>query len=129
MVTVMRVFVVLITALATFFFVYWVPFSLIPRIDLLPWIPPLGSLVCALVVARYIWRRSASISPSFITCVVMGAAVTGAIGFSAGFFGPMLLAPGANQGPLLGIFFTGPLGFLLGAVGGGIYWARSTRRG
>lgn len=42
----------------------------------------------------------------------------GAVCFSAGFFGPMILAPGANQGPLLGIFITGPLGVLLGfAIG------------
>jgi hypothetical protein len=43
------------------------------------------------------------------------------LGFGAGFFGPLLLSPGANQGPLLGIFFTGPLGFVLGCVGGWIY--------
>jgi hypothetical protein len=36
----------------------------------------------------------------------------------AGFFGPMLLALGANQGPLLGIFITGPLGFLAGLAWG-----------
>ena len=38
----------------------------------------------------------------------------GLLGFSAGFFGPMILAPQANQGPLLGIFITGPLALLLG---------------
>jgi len=38
----------------------------------------------------------------------------GAISFAAGFFGPIVLAPGANQGPLLGIFITGPLGTLAG---------------
>jgi hypothetical protein len=42
----------------------------------------------------------------------------GAVGFAAGFFGPMLLEPDANQGPLLGIFITGPAGFLLGLVYG-----------
>jgi len=30
----------------------------------------------------------------------------------------MLIAPGANQGPLLGIFITGPLGFLAGLAWG-----------
>lgn len=44
--------------------------------------------------------------------------VLGAISFSIGFLGPMILAPGANQGPLLGIFITGPLGTLIGlAIG------------
>lgn len=42
----------------------------------------------------------------------------GGISFAVGFFGPIVLAPGANQGPLLGIFITGPLGTLAGmAVG------------
>ena len=50
--------------------------------------------------------------------------VTGSIGFLSGFVGPMIFTPGANQGPLLGIFITGPLGFLLGAAGGAIYWFR-----
>ena len=46
------------------------------------------------------------------------ALVVGGVGFALGFFGPMIFAPGANQGPLLGIFITGPLGFLVGLVVG-----------
>jgi hypothetical protein len=46
----------------------------------------------------------------------------GSIGFCAGFFVPMIVTPEANQGPLLGIFITGPLGFLLGGIGGFAYW-------
>lgn len=41
--------------------------------------------------------------------LVIGAAV-GIVGFLGGFIGPMILTPGANQGPLLGIFVTGPDG-------------------
>jgi len=44
--------------------------------------------------------------------------ITGAVGFVLGFFGPILLAPEANQGPLLGIFVTGPLGYLVGLPAG-----------
>ncbi len=47
-----------------------------------------------------------------------GALVVGLVSFLAGFVGPMIFAPGANQGPLLGIFFTGPLGFIVGAIVG-----------
>ena len=50
----------------------------------------------------------------------IGAFALGGIGFAGGFFGPILLAPEANQGPLLGIFITGPLGFLLGGLLGAI---------
>jgi hypothetical protein len=46
------------------------------------------------------------------------ALLVGGIGFAAGFFGPMIFAPGANQGPLLGIFITGPLGFFAGLAWG-----------
>jgi len=56
-----------------------------------------------------------------------GGFVLGAIGFVAGFIGPILVAPGANQGPLLGIFITGPLGFVLGAGIGWIYSFRGRR--
>jgi hypothetical protein len=49
------------------------------------------------------------------------ATVEGALGFCGGFFGPMIFAPEANQGPLLGIFITGPLGFIVGGMGGLIY--------
>jgi hypothetical protein len=42
----------------------------------------------------------------------------GGVGFAAGFLGPMLLNPGANQGPMAGIFITGPGGALLGLVMG-----------
>jgi hypothetical protein len=46
------------------------------------------------------------------------ALALGVTGFAAGFFGPIALNPEANQGPLLGIFITGPLGILSGlAIG------------
>ncbi|HUK64898.1 MAG TPA: hypothetical protein VLV15_16280, partial [Dongiaceae bacterium] len=47
--------------------------------------------------------------------------VVGAIGFVVGFFGPLVWAPGANQGPLLGIFVTGPIGFVIGVALGWLY--------
>jgi uncharacterized protein YneF (UPF0154 family) len=33
-----------------------------------------------------------------------------------GFVGPVILSPESNQGPLLGIFITGPLGIVLGII-------------
>ncbi len=52
--------------------------------------------------------------------VGLGAAVLGSMGFAAGFFGPMALNPEANQGPMAGIFITGPGGAVLGALVGAI---------
>ncbi len=55
--------------------------------------------------------------------LIIGRAVrtgflVGGICFVLGFVVPMIAAPGANQGPLLGIFITGPLGFVLGVAWG-----------
>jgi hypothetical protein len=51
------------------------------------------------------------------------APVLGIVGFVCGFLGPMVFAPDANQGPMLGIFITGPGGALLGAILGAIVGA------
>jgi len=40
--------------------------------------------------------------------VLTTACLVGLIGFSVGFIGPMVLTPGANLGPMLGKFITGP---------------------
>ena len=59
---------------------------------------------------------------------VQGFGLTlGAIGFAAGFFGPLIVAPEANQGPLLGIFITGPGALALGLVWGMVRAARRER--
>jgi hypothetical protein len=42
--------------------------------------------------------------------------ILGASGFAAGFLGPMVFVPEANQGPLVGIFISGPAGTALGFV-------------
>jgi len=93
-----------------------------------PWISSLTSILAAISVSRYVWRQTGSLHAGLARSILLGAAVIGGIGFSAGFFGPILFTPGANQGPLLGIFITGPLGFILGGVGGAIYWFARERR-
>lgn len=59
--------------------------------------------------------RDAFRSPGF------WALAMGGIGGAAGFFGPIALNPEANQGPLLGIFITGPGGALAGLVLGFLF--------
>jgi hypothetical protein len=44
----------------------------------------------------------------------------GAVGLAIGFVSPLVLSPKANLGPLLGILLTGPLGFVVGALGAGV---------
>ncbi|HTS52081.1 MAG TPA: hypothetical protein VMH26_02305 [Burkholderiales bacterium] len=52
---------------------------------------------------------------SVLTSARTWAIVLGVVGFVCGFVGPMVFSPDANQGPLLGLFITGPGGALLGA--------------
>jgi hypothetical protein len=46
-----------------------------------------------------------------------GGWLVGGVSFAVGFIGPLVIWPGASLGPLLGILFTGPVGFVLGALG------------
>jgi len=59
--------------------------------------------------------------------VAASATVLGGVGFACGFFGPMVFSPDANQGPMLGLFITGPVGTLLGVALGIILRALDLR--
>jgi hypothetical protein len=115
-----------VAAIATFLCVAWLEFLIAIRFQwwtgYFGWVRPLLPFVCAAVVVRYTWPTAASV-PGVLS-VLVGAAVTGGIGFAIGFFGPMILEPSSPQGPLLGIFVTGPLGLLAGAVGGAVFWLK-----
>ncbi len=87
-----------------------------------------GAWAAAFFAGRWVWRATVRAPEGLAMAVGMGALLTGGVGFAAGFFGPMVFAPDANQGPLLGIFITGPLGFVVGAVGGAVYWLGWGRR-
>jgi hypothetical protein len=57
-----------------------------------------------------IWRMV------YLSTMLRYAVILGVIGFVGGYVGPVIVTPEANQGPLLGIFITGPLGFILGGM-------------
>jgi hypothetical protein len=122
-----RLLAVLVVVPATYYFIYWGPFSLVPFIEQ-RWIPSTISWLCAAGVGWYVWKKLGSTPVGLISSTLLGAVVIGAIGFCAGFFGPIIFAPEANQGPLLGIFITGPLGFLIGGVSGFVYWQAKRRK-
>lgn len=110
----------IIVFLATYFFVYWVPFSILPQAS--RGFAQSVSFVCALITGWFVWVSLKGARQGFIASLFVGSMILGALGFSAGFFGPLIFAPEANQGPLLGIFITGPLGFFLGGILGMLYW-------
>src|SRR5688572_551839 len=86
------------------------------------WIPNVASFVCALTASWFVWSMTGAPSGGLVQSVVYGGLVVGAIGLAGGFFGPLLLTPDANQGPLLGLFITGPLGTIVGPIGGLMFW-------
>jgi len=117
----LRLLAFLVVVPSTYIFSYWMVFSFVP-IEEQDWIRNLGSLICAIGTGWFMWPRSGSVPPNLVSCIFYGALLVGGVGFSVGFFGPMIFSPGANQGPLLGLLITGPMGFLLGGVGGLVYW-------
>ena len=120
-----RIVVSAIVVVATFYFFYWVPLALVH----IPWgIAAVISYAAAMAAGWYAWTRTATVDSSLTRSIGYWALVIGAIGFVGGFFGPMLFAPGANQGPLLGILITGPLGVLIGAIGGLVHWLIQRKR-
>ncbi|MFO0917614.1 MAG: hypothetical protein U0872_04780 [Planctomycetaceae bacterium] len=61
-------------------------------------------------------RRQITNGRTIMSHALIGGIILGGIGLGAGYFGPILFAPGANEGPLLGVIVTGPLGIVIGVV-------------
>ena len=82
------------------------------------------ALPFAYFTGRATWRSLSGNEMSAWFYSLSGALLIGAIGFTIGFIGPMLVAAGGNQGPMLGLFITGPIGTIVGAIAGLIYAKR-----
>ena len=123
---VLRGLITFISGVAAFYsaiyFVSFIDGKWLVSIQLPVWISLVIAVGACAIVGRYVWTRTASVQSGIATSIIMGALITGGIGFVAGFVGPMIFAPDNNLGPLLGIFFTGPLGFVAGGVAGFVYW-------
>jgi hypothetical protein len=78
------------------------------------------AVLTAAGLAALFWY-SADNRSGILATAMRWAGIAGGVGFAAGFFGPMILSADANQGPLLGLLITGPLGFVGGGVAGLIY--------
>jgi hypothetical protein len=87
--------------------IFWVPITL--------WVLTMGILCCWSALSSDGVASRAGIRASW-----QAGWIVGGIGFAAGFVGPLVLQPEANLGPLLGILMTGPLGFVVGALGAAI---------
>lgn len=106
--------IALVVGLVTFFAAYWGSYILMgfEGGDTAMWV----GAFCAVLVGWFVYS---SVSPgNLVWRMFRMGFIVGGIGFALGFFGPMVFTPEANQGPLLGIFITGPGGFLLGCAYG-----------
>jgi len=115
-----RIVAMFIVIPASFYFIVWVPFAFLPPIN--GFIRLFISLICALAIGWFVWKKLGTMTLELGLYIFLGGVILGSISFILGFFGPIIFAPEANQGPLLGIFITGPLGFLIGLIGGGVFW-------
>jgi hypothetical protein len=78
-----------------------------------------GFMLSYFIVAILCWwfafRGHVAKDRALISFTFAGGIVIGGIGLLAGYYGPILLTQ-SNLGPLLGIFITGPYGFVAGAL-------------
>jgi hypothetical protein len=125
-----RIAATLISGIAALYFVFWFANPSTFLLHFPFWIGSLFSVLVAAGVAWYVWTLTASFQASLARSVLLGALVGGAIGFSAGFFGPLLFMPSgmATVGPIVWTIITGPVGFILGAVGGVVRWYAGEER-
>jgi len=87
------------------------------------------SLPFSFLAGWTVWKSVHRNNMGLGLAVLSGALIFGGLGLSVGLLGPIIFASDANQGPLLGIFITGPLGCVVGAIIGYIYWSRHRQSG
>ncbi len=114
-----RFLVTILVFFAAYIYLYWMSFSSVSESDL---IVNALSIISAIGICSFVWIRLKAQNKGPLSYIILGAALIGAVSFLGGFFGPMIFTPNANLGPLLGLFTTGPIGFLFGGVAGLVYW-------
>ena len=117
-----RIIAILFVVPATYYFVYWVPLSAVPLGEDRWLTAKLVAALCAMAAGWYVWTRLPRFRDSPVSSMLIGAFVIGSVSFLAGFLGPIMLSPESNQGPLLGLLITGPLGIVVGLVVGFFWW-------
>jgi uncharacterized YccA/Bax inhibitor family protein len=71
-----------------------------------------GAIFCLWIALR--WDNSDS--RRLMRSTFRGGVLAGVVGLIAGMVLPIVFKPEANQGPMLGIFITGPVGFFAGML-------------
>ena len=123
----MRVMIILVSAFIAFVVLFFLTTMISLFTTLSDEISAVISLPFSLLMGWIVWKTARGRKIGASLAVLSGALIFGGLGLSIGFLGPLIFAPDANQGPMLGIFITGPLGCVVGAISGYIYWSRKGR--
>ena len=75
MMTVARFGLAFLVGIATYFFVFWVPFSLVSFLPGHFLLAPVGSLAAAVWAARYTWRRTEDAREGGVLAMTFGGAL------------------------------------------------------
>ena len=134
---ILRACLAVVTAASTYYFIFWLAGAALFAVGVESRWPRVAlALICVALSGSVVWRGTSQTptGPAGVTkgprhAMLLGAIIVGAVGFAAGFFGPIVFARGANQGPILGLFITGPLGLVAGAFCGWVWWVRNGSQG
>lgn len=111
------------------FFIFWaaILFLLIIPFGNHFWIAGTISLIITIIIGWYSKRSTKESSIRLFALIIRSSLRLGIIGFIIGFIGP-IISTGANDGPLFGIFISGPLGFIVGAFNGFNQWLNDEKQ-
>ncbi|MEO8862328.1 MAG: hypothetical protein ABI358_12935 [Ginsengibacter sp.] len=85
------------------------------------------SIPLSIFIGIIFWRKPADHAANRFAFIFTGGLVIGAIGFVVSFCVILLFGIGGNLGPLLSIFFIGPISFIIGLWYGNRYWKRKVK--
>jgi hypothetical protein len=75
-----------------------------------------------LLMARALWRLPETTFGDLLHATGIGAAAIGGICLVLGMVIPMIIHPGSNIAPVIGLLYTGPIGAVVGALCGATRW-------
>lgn len=123
----MKIILSIVAFVASYIFIYFALIAFIPSVYEIYYLPNVIALILAIAISIYVWKKT-SFKNGLTSHMVMGGIIVGSISFIIGFFGPIIFVPDSNQGPLFGIFISGPVGILVGLIAGAVFWKIKQRK-
>lgn len=121
-----RILLALLSFIGCYYFIYWISFAIYNGGNTT--FQRIIALFLACCAGLFIWKKTGELPNNLAVHIIKGGLITGAVSFAIGFFGPIIFTPESNLGPLLGIFITGPVGFVVGLLIGAVYWYVRVRK-